>query len=92
MALIGSEVSDKMFEHCGQRRRQKRTTVQGYTISLPCEPYGTGELKLNNKHLGRFVSLYFNVEPNVLSNNFFFMLKMKPDIKIDLPGNRIKCE
>ena len=49
LALIGQAVSEgKMFKHCWrQRRRQRRqrTPEQGYTISSPCEPDGSYELK-----------------------------------------------
>ena len=42
MALIGQAVSEeKNYEHCGRRR----TLEHGYTISSPCEPEGSGELK-----------------------------------------------
>ena len=44
--LIGPVVSEeKTFEHC-VRRQLRRTTEHGYTISSPCEPNGSGELKL----------------------------------------------
>ena len=46
MALIGQAVSEKkIFENCG-RRTDGRTTEHGYTISSPCEPDGSGELKM----------------------------------------------
>ena len=35
-----------MFEHCGQRLQQRRTSEHEYTISSPCEPIGSGELKI----------------------------------------------
>ena len=45
MALIGQAVSEeKIFEN-GGRRTDGRTTELGYTISSPCEPDGSGELK-----------------------------------------------
>ena len=45
MALIGQAVSEeKIFEN-GGRRTDGRTTEHGYTISSPCEPDGSGELK-----------------------------------------------
>ena len=38
-----------MFEHCGRRRRttdgRRQTPEHGYTISSPCEPECSGELK-----------------------------------------------
>ena len=38
---------EKTFEHCGQKRRQgRRTTEHGYTVSSPCEPNGSEELKM----------------------------------------------
>ena len=56
LALIGQAVSEeKMFKHCWRRRqrqrpqrqrRRQRTPEQGYTISSPCEPNGSGELKM----------------------------------------------
>ena len=49
LALIGQAVSEeKMFEHCGRRRlqrRRRRVPEPGYTISSPFEPDGSGELK-----------------------------------------------
>ena len=60
LALIGQAVSEeKMFKHCWQRQRprprprqrqrqRQRMPEQGYTISSPCEPNGSGELK---KHI-----------------------------------------
>ena len=32
-------------------RTDGRTTEHGYTISSPCEPDGSGELKISLKHL-----------------------------------------
>ena len=51
MALIGQEVSEKkMFEIVnGRRTDAKRTPEHGYTISSPCEPEGSGELKKRPK-------------------------------------------
>ena len=56
MALIGQAVSEeKIFENGGRRtdgrrtddgRTDGRTTEHGYTISSPCEPDGSGELKM----------------------------------------------
>ena len=43
--LIGHAVSEKMYEKCEQRRQRWWTTEHGYTISSPCEPNGSGELK-----------------------------------------------
>ena len=46
MALIGQAVSEeKIFENGGRRTDDGRTTEHGYTISSPCEPDGSGELK-----------------------------------------------
>ena len=47
LALIGQAVSEKkMFEHCGRRQTDGRRTLDhGYTISSPCKPNGSGELK-----------------------------------------------
>ena len=56
LALIGQAVSEKkIFENGGRRttdgqttdgrRTDGRTTEHGYTISSPCEPDGSGELK-----------------------------------------------
>ena len=56
MALIGQAVSEKkIFENGGRRTDGRRTTdgqwtdgrttEHGYTISSPCEPDGSGELK-----------------------------------------------
>ena len=46
MALIGQAVSEeKMFKHCWRQGQRRRTPEQGYTISSPCEPHGSGELK-----------------------------------------------
>ena len=45
---------EKMSEHClRQRRRQqrRRTPKQGYTISSPCEPDGSGEVKTKDTEL-----------------------------------------
>ena len=57
LALIGEAVSEeKMFKHCRRRRqrqrpqqrqRRQRMPEQGYTISSPCEPNGSGELIIN---------------------------------------------
>ena len=47
MALIGQAVSEKkIFENGGRRTDDGRTTEHGYTISSPCEPDGSGELKI----------------------------------------------
>ena len=51
LALIGQAVSEKkIFENGGRRtdgrRTDGRTTEHGYTISSPCEPDGSGELKM----------------------------------------------
>ena len=53
--MIGQAVSEKkIFENGGRRtdgrttngrRTDGRTTEHGYTISSPCEPDGSGELK-----------------------------------------------
>ena len=44
LALIGHVVSEKkIFENGGRRRR---TPDHGHPISSPCEPYGSGELKI----------------------------------------------
>ena len=53
MALIGQAVSEeKIFEN-GGRTTDGRTTdgcrLIGYTISSPCEPNGSGELKAGNR-------------------------------------------
>ena len=49
-ALICQAVSGKkMFEHCGRRTDDGRHTTDadhGYTISSPCEPNRSGELKI----------------------------------------------
>ena len=46
LALIGPEASEeKTYEHCGQRQLW-RTTEHEYIISSPCEPNGSGELKM----------------------------------------------
>ena len=53
MALIGQAVSEeKIFENGGRRTDGRRTTdgrttKHGYTISSPCEPDGSGELKIH---------------------------------------------
>ena len=60
MALIGQAVSEKkMFEHCGRRTDGRRTTDHGYTISSPCEPNGSGELK-NTCSLTSYFFFYLN--------------------------------
>ena len=55
LALIGQAVSEKkIFENGGRRtddgrtdgQTDGRTTEHGYTISSPCEPDGSGELKI----------------------------------------------
>ena len=46
--MIGQAVSEeKTFENGGRQRQQRprRTPEHGYTISSPCEPNGSGELK-----------------------------------------------
>ena len=45
MALIGQAVSEKKIFENGGRRTDGRTTEHWYTISSPCEPDGSGELK-----------------------------------------------
>ena len=37
---------EKMFEHCEQQRRRRRTSEHGYPISSPCEPDGSDELTM----------------------------------------------
>ena len=53
LALIRPAVSEKkIVEHCERRRTRTPTDdgrtdgrrLDGYTISSPCEPYGSGEL------------------------------------------------
>ena len=53
LALIGQAVSEeKMFKHCWrQQRRRQQTPEQGYTLSSPCEPDGSGELKIEFPHI-----------------------------------------
>ena len=41
LALIGQAVSEEIFENGGGR-----TPKHGYTISSPCEPDHSGELKI----------------------------------------------
>ena len=53
LALIGQAVSEKMFEKCGRTTEdegRQRTTDHGYTISSPCEPEGSGELKSRKQY------------------------------------------
>ena len=46
MALIGQAVSEeKRFENVDNDDDDGRTPDHGYTISSPCEPKGSGELK-----------------------------------------------
>ena len=50
MALIGQAVSErKIFENGGRRTDDGdgRTTDHGHPISSPCEPNGSGELKID---------------------------------------------
>ena len=53
MALIGQVVSEKMFEIVDRRRTDdnEQTPEHGYSISSPCEPNGSGELKKNVRYL-----------------------------------------
>ena len=47
MALIGQVVSEeKIFEIVDGRRTDGRTADHGHPISSPCEPNGSGELKM----------------------------------------------
>ena len=47
LALIGQAVSEKkIFENGGQRTDAGRTPDHGHPISSPCEPNGSGELKM----------------------------------------------
>ena len=68
MALIGQAVSEeKIFENGGRRtddgrRTDGRTTENGYTISSPCEPDGSGELK-KTKHVYNARSVSKPFEP-----------------------------
>ena len=52
---------EKIFENGGRRtdgrRTDGRTTEHGYTISSPCEPDGSGELKTS---LGAGVSFVYS--------------------------------
>ena len=45
MALIGQAVSEKMLEIVENGRTPMRTMDVGYTLSLPCKPEGSDELK-----------------------------------------------
>ena len=46
--MIGPAVSEKIFENGGRRRTDDgRTPDHGYPISSPCEPNGSGELKMD---------------------------------------------
>ena len=50
MALIGHAVSEeKMFEHCGRRL----TPEHGHTVSSPCKPEDSGELRMGEQRAGR---------------------------------------
>ena len=49
------------------RRTDGRTTEHGYTISSPCEPDGSGELKMF------YLCYYFVVQHSV---SFVFLLKL----------------
>ena len=52
-ALIGLAVSEeKIFENGGRTTDVRRTDgrrLDGYTISSPCEPNGSGELKMRTE-------------------------------------------
>ena len=53
--MTGQAVSEKkIFENGGRRtdgrRTDGRTMEHGYTISSPCEPDGSGELKIGQGH------------------------------------------
>ena len=53
-----------IFEKCGQSddngRTDGRTPEHGYTLSLPCEPDGSGDLKMTPN----FVCMIYGVETN----------------------------
>ena len=46
MALIGQAVSEKKIFENGGRRTDGRQPDHGHPISSPCEPNGSGELKI----------------------------------------------
>ena len=46
LALISPAVSEKMFEIVYEGRRTGGCRLDGYTISSPCEPKGSSELKI----------------------------------------------
>ena len=49
LALIGNAISEKkIFENGGQMDEGQTdgSRLEGYTISSPCEPNGSGELKI----------------------------------------------
>ena len=63
LALIGQAVSEeKMFKHCWRQRQRQRTPEQGYTISSPCEPDGSGELTMQNRPLSQQCPKLHNIQ------------------------------
>ena len=52
MALVGQAVSEKkIFEIVDGRTTDGRTPDHGHPISSPCEPNGSGELKISKLHV-----------------------------------------
>ena len=73
MALIGQAVSEKkIFENGGRRTDGRtddgRTLDHGHLISSPCEPNGTGELKMSLEILTcspHWLGAYSTPDPDV---------------------------
>ena len=69
-----------IFGHCGQRLR--RTTEHGYTISSPCEPNGSGELKsvyaINCNILSKTYAHCFDVYKSKFTGNIEFLINNMP--------------
>ena len=67
MALIGQPVSEeKIFEIVDGRTTDGRTPDHGHSISSPCEPNGSGELKMYR---------IYRKLPDSFQGDFEFLLK-----------------
>ena len=70
-----------MFEHCGRRTDGRRTTDHGYTISSPCEPNGSGELKTEIKaSTGAVTGVSYVHKGKQLKNDIKTKIPLREDI------------
>ena len=66
----GQVVSEeKTFEHCGWMDDDDRGRINGYTISSPCEPDSSGELKKSMEISTHFVAVCEVTVSTVLVHN-----------------------